>query len=54
MDKENKNLKKQLTILKEEMMDATGKINETVEELHLTQTKAIEYKSTYINNAFFK
>jgi len=52
MDKENKDLKKQLTILKEEMMDVTEKINETVKELHLTQTKAIEYKGTYINNVY--
>jgi len=52
MDKENKNLKKQLIILKEEMMDITRKINETVEELHLTRTKAKEYKGTYINNVY--
>lgn len=48
MEKENKNLKRQLTILNEEMVDATDKINETVKEFHSAQIKAVEYKGSYL------
>lgn len=50
VDKENRNLKRQLTILQEEMIDATEKMNETVEELHSTQMKAMEYKGAHASN----
>ncbi|XP_011632581.1 centrosomal protein of 290 kDa-like [Pogonomyrmex barbatus] len=44
LDKENEILKRQLTTLKDEMEDATEKMNEMTEELRSTQIKAVEYK----------
>jgi len=47
LDKENEILKEQLTTLKDEMEDATEKMNETTEELRIAQIKAVEYKGIY-------
>lgn len=47
LDKENEILKEQLTTLRDEMEDATEKMNEMTEELHSAQVKAIEYKGVY-------
>ncbi|XP_012225384.2 centrosomal protein of 290 kDa [Linepithema humile] len=44
LDKENENLKERLTTLKDEMEDATEKMNEMTEELCSTQIKAVECK----------
>lgn len=46
MDKENEILKGQLTTLKDEMEDATEKMNEMSEELRSTQIRDAEYKGT--------
>lgn len=65
MDKENERLKEQLTTLKDEMEDATGKMNDMTEELHLSQTKVEDYKgillfvflhniSNVLNNIIYK
>lgn len=48
MDKENEIVKDQLTTLKDEMEDATEKMNEMTEELRSAQIKAVEYKGTYV------
>jgi len=55
LDKENEILKEQLTTLKDEMEDATEKMNEMTEELRIAQIKAVEYKGIYIytNNIYF-
>lgn len=47
LDKENEILKEQLTTLRDEMEDATEKMNEMTEELCSAQVKAVEYKGTY-------
>jgi len=47
LDKENEILKEQLTILKNEMEDATEKMNEMTEELRTAQIKTVEYKGIY-------
>lgn len=52
MDKENEILRGRLTTLKEEMEDATEKMNEVTEELHSTQIKTVEYKGIYANNTY--
>lgn len=39
--------------LKNEMEDATEKMNEMTQELHLTQIKVTEYKGTYLNSIYF-
>ncbi|XP_029679653.1 centrosomal protein of 290 kDa-like isoform X1 [Formica exsecta] len=44
LDKENEILKRRLTTLKDEMEDATEKMNEMTQELHSTQIKVTEYK----------
>ncbi|KAL6449070.1 hypothetical protein ACFW04_000642 [Cataglyphis niger] len=44
LDKENEILKRQLTTLKDEMEDATEKMNEMTQELHSTQRNITEYK----------
>lgn len=51
LDKENEIVKDQLTTLKDEMEDATEKMNEMTEELRSAQIKAVEYKGT--NNMYF-
>lgn len=48
LDKENEILKEQLTTLRDEMEDATEKMNEMTEELRSAQVKAVEYKGIYI------
>lgn len=48
LDKENEIFKEQLTTLKDEMEDATEKMNEMTEELRSAQIKVVEYKGTYI------
>lgn len=53
MDKENEILKRRLTTLKDEMEDATEKMNEMTQELHSTQIKITEYKGAYVNNIYF-
>lgn len=53
MDKENEILKRQLTTLKDEMEDATEKMNEMTQELNSTQVKVTEYKGVYPNNINF-
>lgn len=47
MDKENGILKGRLTTLKDEMEDATEKMNEMSEELRSTQIRDAEYKGIY-------
>lgn len=39
--------------LKNEMEDATEKMNEMTQELHSTQIKVTDYKGTYLNNIYF-
>lgn len=53
MDKENEILKRQLTTLKDEMEDATEKMNDMTQELHSTQRKITEYKGAYVNHIYF-
>lgn len=53
MDKENEILKGRLTTLKDEMEDATEKMNEMTEELRSTQIKTGEYKGACTNNSYF-
>lgn len=48
LDKENEIFKEQLTTLKDEMEDATEKMNEMTEELRSAQIKVVEYKGTCI------
>lgn len=48
LDKENEILKEQLTTLRDEMEDATEKMNEMTEELGSAQVKTVEYKGIYI------
>lgn len=36
--------------LKDEMEDATEKMNEMTQELHSTQIKVTEYEGTYLNS----
>lgn len=50
LDKENEILKKRLMTLKDEMEDATEKMNEMTQELHSTHIKVTEYKGTYLNS----
>lgn len=48
LDKENEIFKEQLTTLKDEMEDATEKMNEMTEELRSAQIKVVEYKGTCV------
>lgn len=47
MDKENEILKGRLATLKDEMEDATEKMNEMTEELRSIQIRDTEYKGIY-------
>lgn len=53
LDKENEILKEQLTTLRDEMEDATEKMNEMTEELSSAQVKTVEYKGIYIQIIYF-
>lgn len=48
MDKENSILKGRLATLKDEMEDATEKMNEMTEELRSAQIRDAEHKGTYV------